>query len=164
MKVEDLEKNTLIKEIVDAIIADETFKEKCSSNVKRIFEDGKVDLHDIPLMINLTVMVYNNYSKIRVSKKNMKPVFMLLITRLLIELKGDGALDEELILLMLEPQIDILLMMVSTLKCPSSCCASKPSKDKVEKEEHIVYKMKVNKLETQSKLNKPVSTNEVLIK
>ena len=164
MKVEDLEKNTLIKEIVDAIIADETFKEKCSSNIKRIFEDGKVDIHDIPLMINLTVMVYNNYSKIRISKKNMKPVFMLLITRLLFELKGDGALDEELILLMLEPQIDILLMMVSTLKCPSSCCASKPSKDKVEEEEHIVYKMKVNKLETQSKLNKPVTMEEVFIK
>ena len=102
MKVKDLEKNTLIKEIADAIIADETFKQRCSSNIKRIFEDGKVDLHDITLIINLTVTVYNNYSKIRVSKKNMKPVFMLLITRLLIELKGDGALDEELILLMLE--------------------------------------------------------------
>ena len=115
MKLEDLEKNTLIKEIVDNIIADETFKRKCDMNFKRIFEDGKVDQNDIPLMINLIITVYNNHNKIKVSKKNMKYVFMLLISRLLVEFKGDSGLDEGLILLMLEPQIDILLMVVSFL-------------------------------------------------
>ena len=115
MNIKDLEKNDIVKALVNSIIADKTFKSKCEMNFKQIFDDGKVDKDDIPIIINLVLTIYNNHNKIKVSKKNMKPVFMLLISKLLIEFKGDIMLDESLILLMLEPQIDILLMSVAAI-------------------------------------------------
>ena len=165
MKIEDLERNTVIKRIVDNIIADDTFKSKCELNFKWIFEDGKVDKDDIPLIINLFLTMYNNHNKVKVSRQNMKSVFMLLISRLLMEFKGNNDLDEELVLHMLEPQIDILLMTITTINCKFPCCGSVPTEDK---EEQVINKMKLNKREMQEKMqakvNKPVTTEEVLIK
>ena len=145
MKIEDLEKNELVKTLVNQIISDKTFKDKCEINFKQIFEDGKVDSDDIPIIINLVLTVYNNYNKIKVSNINLKPVFMLLISKLLVEFKGDTEIDESLILLMLGPQIDILLMSISTInKC--SWCSSRPSQ---EVEDNMVNKLKINKLDKQ---------------
>ena len=145
MKIQDLEQNDIVKTLVNNIIADKTFKSKCEMNFKQIFDDGKVDKDDIPIIINLVLTIYNNHNKIKVSKKNMKPVFMLLISKLLVEFKGDIMIDESLILLMLEPQIDILLMSVATIgkiKCP--WCASRPSQDA---EDNVYHKMKINKID-----------------
>ena len=40
MLIKDLEKNIVIKELVNTIIADKDFKEKCKLNFEKIFEDG----------------------------------------------------------------------------------------------------------------------------
>ena len=153
MNIKDLEKNDIVKALVNSIIADKTFKSKCEMNFKQIFDDGKVNKDDIPIIINLVLTIYNNHNKIKVSKKNMKPVFMLLISKLLVEFKGDIMLDESLILLMLEPQIDILLMSVATIgkiKCP---CASRPSQDA---EDNVYHKMKINKIDKEKIANQSV--------
>ena len=102
MLIKDLEKNIVIKELVNTIIADKDFKEKCKFNFQKIFEDGKVDRDDIPLIINLFIAIYKNQSSIKVSKKQLKPVFMLLVSKLLTEFKGDSDLDEDIIILLIE--------------------------------------------------------------
>tara|TARA_B100001109_G_C18797823_1_gene443366 strand:- start:323 stop:799 length:477 start_codon:yes stop_codon:yes gene_type:complete len=151
MLIKDLEKNIVIKELVNTIIEDKAFKGKCELNFKKIFEDGKVDRDDIPLIINLFLVIYKNQSKIKVSKKKLKPVFMLLISKLLVEFKGESDLDEEVILLLIEPQIDLLLMSVQfeAGKFPCCCCPAKPDD---EKEENEVNKMKLNRIDKQKKL------------
>ena len=162
MKIKDLEKNEIVKALVNNIIADKTFKSKCEMNFKQIFEDGKVDKDDIPIIINLVLTIYNNHNKIKVSKKNMKPVFMLLISKLLVEFKGDIMLDESLILLMLEPQIDILLMSVATIgkiKCP--WCTSRPSQ---EAEDNVYHKMKINKIDKDKIIKKGVDVEKGVAK
>ena len=150
MLIKDLENNIVIKELVDRIISDKSFKGKCELNFKKIFDDGKIDRDDIPLIINLFLVVYKNQSKIKISKKQLKPVFMLLISKLLVEFKGESELDEGVILILIEPQIDLLLMSVNfeAGKFPC-CCLSKPDD---EKEENEVNKMKLNRIDKQKKL------------
>ena len=120
MNIKDLESNPVIKKIVEDIITDETFRRKCELNFKQIFADGKIDKDDIPLMVNLILNVYQNYTKIRVSNINLKPVFMLLLSKLINQFKGESNLDEQLILLLVEPQVDLLLMSINVSKCPPS--------------------------------------------
>lgn len=146
MLIKDLEKNIVIKELVNTIIADKDFKDKCKLNFEKIFEDGKVDRDDIPLIINLFIAVYKNQCSIKVSKKHLKPVFMLLVSKLLNEFKGESELDEDIIILLIEPQIDLLLMSVKFEKgkFPCCCCSAKPDD---EKEENTVNKMKLNRLD-----------------
>ena len=142
MLIKDLEKNEVVNTLVNNIISDKTFKDKCEVNFKKIFDDGKIDTDDIPIIINLVLTIYNNHNKIKVSKENMKPVFMLLISKLLNEFKGDIPIDESVVLLMLEPQIDLLLMSVASLgKIKLPCCGSKPQKDD---EDNVVNKIKIN--------------------
>ena len=141
MKIEDLEKNEIVKTLVEQIITDVTFKSKCELYFKQIFEDGVFDMDDIPIVINIVLTIYNNHNKIKVSNINLKAVFMLLISKLLVEFKGDSKLDESIMLLMLEPQIDLLVMSISTVnKCP--WCSSRP-----DNEENMVNKLKINKID-----------------
>ena len=145
MLIKDLEKNEVVNTLVNNIISDKKFKEKCEVNFKKIFDDGKIDTDDIPIIINLVLTIYNNHNKIKVSKENMKPVFMLLISKLLNEFKGDIPIDESVVLLMLEPQIDLLLMSVASLgKMKLPCCGSKPQKDD---EDNVVNKIKINRID-----------------
>lgn len=161
MKIEELENNETVKALVDSIISDKTFKDKCKLNFDQIFEDGKVDRDDIPLIINLILTVYQNHTKIKVSKVHLKPFFMMLITRLLDEFKGESQLDSNLILLLLEPQIDLLLMSVNLKcdNCPSWCCGKRPE-DKAERETNVLQKMKLNKIE-KGRMSSVVKPDEV---
>jgi hypothetical protein len=140
MNLSDLENIPAVKLIVDDIINDEEFKRRCELNFKQIFSDGKLDRDDIPLLINLVLTILQNHKKINVTKVDLKPVLMLLLGKLIDQFKGESKLDEQLILLLIEPQIDLLLMSVRVSNCKWGCCGSKP-----EKEEHIINKLKVNK-------------------
>ena len=158
MKIEQLENNEIVKQIVDDIISDKTFKDKCKLNFEQIFEDGKLDRDDIPLIINLILTLYQNHTKINISKIHLKPVFMLLISRLIEEFKGESELDQNLILLLIEPQIDLLLMSLnvnySKWLRKLCCCCDKPE-DNEEKETNVLQKMKLNKIEKQKMILKP---------
>lgn len=158
MRIEQLENNEIVKQIVDDIISDKTFKDKCKLNFEQIFEDGKLDRDDIPLIINLILTLYQNHTKINISKIHLKPVFMLLISRLIEEFKGESELDQNLILLLIEPQIDLLLMSLnvnySKWLRKLCCCCDKPE-DNEEKETNVLQKMKLNKIEKQKMVLKP---------
>lgn len=153
MRIEQLENNEIVKQIVNDIISDQTFKNKCKLNFEQIFEDGKIDKDDVPLIINLILTIYQNHTKINISKIHLKPVFMLLISRLIEEFKGESELDQNLILLLIEPQIDLLLMSLN-VNCSKwfrklcCCCFDKPE-DKEEKETNVLKTMKLNKIEKQ---------------
>lgn len=150
MLIQDLEKDDVVNRLVDRIIECPHFKEKCERHFQEIFEDGQVDGDDIPILINLVLTIYNNYNKIKIRPNHLKPVFLLLISKLLNEFKGDIEIDERLILLMLEPQIDLLLTSVTMAKT-FPCCGSKPQPDK---EEATLNKIRINKFQKQNLLYK----------
>lgn len=141
MIIEELKNNKVIQDAVKSIIDDKIFLNKCEMNFKKIFEDGKIDGDDIPLIINLVLTIYKNHTKIKIEKKNLKGVFLLLIFTLIDKFKGDSTFDTDMIMMLLEPQIDLLFMSVNLPKM--SCCGSRP----VEDEDNIVNKLKVNKIE-----------------
>ena len=134
-----------VKTLVDQILDDPEFKARCKKNFEMIFADKVVTKDDIPLIINLILSVYQNHTKIKIKKMDLKPVFMVLITQLLDEFKGDTKLDTQMIVLLIEPQIDLLLMSVQISRCPSWLCGSKPRD-----EESVLNKMKVNKVDKEA--------------
>ena len=134
-----------VKTLVDQILDDPEFKARCKKNFDLIFADKVVTKDDIPLIINLILTVYQNHTKIKIKKTDLKPVFMVLITQLLDEFKGDTKLDTQMIVLLIEPQIDLLLMSVQISRCPSWLCGSKPRD-----EESVLNKMKVNKVDKEA--------------
>ena len=144
MRFAQLEKNEVIRTLVNTILSDKEFKAKCKDNFDQIFEDGKVDRDDIPLIINLVLTIYKNHNKVKISKNHLKGVFMLLITRLLVEFNGKSDLDVNVIMLLVEPQIDLLLMTIN-IKCSLPCC-SRPS-DNDEQVNLMNQRMKLNKIE-----------------
>ena len=75
----------------------------------------------------------------------MKDVFMLLIMTLVDKFTGELPIETDTIMILLEPQIDLLFMSVNLPKM--SCCGSKP----VEDETNVVNKLKLNKLEKTKK-------------
>lgn len=151
MILEELKNNNVIQETVNKIIEDKIFLNKCELNFKKIFEDGKIDNDDIPLIINLVLTIYKNNTKIKISKDKLKGVFILLIFTLIEKFKGETTIDTTLLMMLLEPQIDLLFMSVNLPKM--SCCGSKP----VEDEDNLVNKLKINKIEKKKVLdtNKP---------
>ena len=79
---------------------------------------------------------------------------MLLISRLIEEFKGESELDQNLILLLIEPQIDILLMSLNVnyskwLRKLCCCCFDKPE-DNEEKETNVLQKMNNVEFESES--------------
>jgi len=145
MNIDELRNNKLIADSVKLIIDDKVFMNKCEVNFNKIFEDGKIDGDDIPLIINLILTVYKNHNKIKISKDKLKDVFILLIMTLIDKFKDKSPIDTDTIMMLLEPQIDLLFMSVKLPKM--SCCGSKP----VEDEGNVVNKLKLNKLEKTKK-------------
>tara|TARA_R110002074_G_scaffold335115_1_gene505570 strand:- start:5872 stop:6381 length:510 start_codon:yes stop_codon:yes gene_type:complete len=154
MNLQELKNNPVLKELVENIICDDTFMNKCDTHFKQIFEDGKIDGDDVPIIISLVMTIYNNHNKLKIKKENMKPFLLLLIGTLIDKFKMDNIVDETLIMALLEPQIDLLLMSITTAK-NLSCCSSRPTKETVDaSEEHLVNKMKLKKLEQQIEKSK----------
>lgn len=140
MILEELKNNKIIQDTVKIIIEDKTFLNKCEMSFKKIFEDGKIDGDDIPLIINLVLTIYKNHTKVKINKKNMKGVFLLLIFTLIDKFKGDSPIDTDMIMMLLEPQVDLLFMSVNIPKM--KCCGSRP-----EDEDNTINKLKINKIE-----------------
>ncbi len=146
MNIETLKQDSSIQELVEKIMSNDNFLSKCESNFKLIFEDGKIDGDDIPIIINLILSIYNNYNKIKIKKEKIKQVFMVLISKLLNKFKGDIEIDETLILMMLEPQIDLLFTSVQAINS-FPCCSSRP---KPEVEDSNLTKIRLQQLEKQN--------------
>lgn len=144
MDLDMIRGNTQIQSIVDSILKDESFKQQCGSYFKQIFADDVIDKDDIPLIINLVLTVIQNHRKIKLSNFNLKPILLLLLITLINEFKGESQLDETLLILLIEPQLDLLLMSLDLSSCKWCCCGSRP-----EKQDNVVNKLKVNKIDKQ---------------
>lgn len=150
MLLSELVSDPIVNQIVDNILSDENFKNKCQLNFNNIFLDNKITSDDIPIIINLVLTIYMNYTKIKINKKTMKSVFLLLMTKFInnvvTQRNGDRPeLDTESIYTLVEPQIDLLFLTLST-PCCTSCCGSRPNKDN---EEFMISKLKNNYNEKQ---------------
>jgi hypothetical protein len=146
MYISTLEQNETVRDLVTGILSDKTFKSTCELYFWEIFEDGKIDSDEIPLLVNLFMTIYNDYNKLYVSKDNLKSVCMLFIARLLTELNTGPAYNEPLLLLQLESHIDVLLMTVNVVRYAFPCCGSKPQG--IDDKERTLYKkLKLTKIE-----------------
>jgi len=88
-------------------------------------------------------MIYKNHTKIKINKNNLKNVFILLIFTLIDKFKGESPIDTDMIMMLLEPQIDLLFMSVNLPKMKCGFCGSKPA----ENEDNEINKLKINKID-----------------
>lgn len=130
----DLLSDSTIVEIVDAILDNNEFKNECITKLKTIFEDGRIDNHDIPNIVLLLMLIYNNNHDIKISKENFKKVFKLLLHRLLDELNfydGISDSDREMLEIAVDTSLTLLMAKVEfegtlkKLKSKLCCCGKK---------------------------------------
>tara|TARA_B100001093_G_C26336577_1_gene804216 strand:+ start:118 stop:540 length:423 start_codon:yes stop_codon:yes gene_type:complete len=114
MNIEELRKNPLIKNIVKTILDNDKFYESCEKSIKEIYADNKIDTKDIPIILNLLVSTYNNYSTISVDRKDIKEVFILLYIEIIYKLKWEDKVNIENTVEILSPQIDLLLISINS--------------------------------------------------
>lgn len=124
MNLEVLKNNDTIKKIVNDIINNKDFSDKCEESFKEIYRDNKLDEKDIPLLINLLMTVYLNYNNIKIGKKHIKRVLILLIITLIEKYQDCKTINNELLIQLIEPQIDLLLFNFNIPKC--KFCSSRP--------------------------------------
>jgi hypothetical protein len=142
MSINELRENKIVMDAVKKFISDKAFLKRCESYFKKIMEDGKIDGDDVPLIINLVLMVYKNHKKVKIDKNALKDFFKLLICELIDRFKEDTPVDFDVIIMLLEPQIDLLFMSVKLPSC--GLCGSKPTHDD---ERVVMNKIKINKLQ-----------------
>jgi len=139
MNLQTLENDEIIKEIVTSIMGDKLFYDTCQKNLKEIFEDNEINNEDIPNIINILLSAYMNYNKVNFSKKNRKKVLMLLLYKLINEFQTNKTINNEQLLLLIEPQIDLLLFNINMSKC--KWCSSRPPDEEV-----VLNRVKLNNI------------------
>ena len=122
-------KNPIIYNIVKTILDNDKFFNTCKQSLEEIYADNKIDSHDIPVILNLLVVTYNNYHTIAIDRKDIKEVFILLFLEMINRLGWSDKINEEETIKILSPQIDLLLISISPNLC-SWCCSTKSGQDK----------------------------------
>jgi len=126
-----LKNNTLVSNIVKTILDNDNYYKNCEVSIRKIYADNKIDSKDIPVILNLLVSTYNNYSTFSIDKKDIKEVFILLFIEMIERLEWTDTINLEETINLLSPQIDLLLITINTNiacieKCKKLfCCASK---------------------------------------
>ena len=133
MNVKSLRNNLLINNIVKTILDNDDFFNSCKNSIEQIYEDKKIDSKDIPVILNLLVNTYNNYSTLNLDRKDIKEVFILLFIELITKLDLTKDIDLELVISLLSPQIDLLLISINSnitaKNIEKLCCCCKPNKE-----------------------------------
>ena len=125
MNIDNLKNDANIKSIVDSIMNNTTFTDKCEKSFKEIYSDGKLDQNDIPMIINLLMTIYVNTNNISIKNEHLKNVLLLMVISLLEKYNKDTTFDGNLLLQLIEPQIDLLLLNINVSKC--KLCSSRPN-------------------------------------
>jgi len=139
MEMEMIKKHNTIKTIVDSIMADKNFYKVCEEGFKDIYEDGVIDEKDIPMIINLLLTAYVTHSKIKITKKHKKQVLILLVHTLIETFQVNNTINTDIIMLLIEPQIDLILLSIDLPKC--KWCSSRPID-----EGKVINNIKLNRL------------------
>ena len=130
MNINQIKGNKLIVDIVKEILDNDSFYNECEKSIKEIYADNKITIEDTPLILKILVSVYNNYSTIKIDKKDIKEVFILLFVEILNKLNNKEE-DYQPIIELLSHQIDLLLISIESASCWKKiynfCCCVKIS-------------------------------------
>lgn len=124
-----LGKNPIIYNIVKTILDNDKFFNKFKSSLEEIYSDNKLDEKDIPIILNLLVITYNNYHTIKIDRKDMKEVFILLFVEMIEKIGWKDRIDLNSAIELLSPQIDLLLISINTNISSFCCCSSKSGQE-----------------------------------
>lgn len=155
--MEQITQDKRIESIVSDILNNKSFSDSCKSIFEEIYKDKKLDSDDIPQLIQLILIVYNNKNNIKVNKKNTKRVLMLLIFKL-IEIyipDTNNKIENYQLVLLIEPQIDLILFRLDD--CNFNCCCYKSKNKQEEDTKSIIVKIK----KTENKLVKTNSSDKL---
>lgn len=83
-----------VDKIVDTLLGNKNFKEKCINKIKLIVADDKLDYKDIPHVVALIMLIHKTDKIVNITKDKMKNVFETLLLRLLNELDAYNSLSE----------------------------------------------------------------------
>ena len=155
--MEQITHDKTIETIVDNILSNQSFSESCKSIFDEIYKDKKLDQNDIPDLIKLIFILYKNKNKIRISKKNIKRVFIFLIFKLIEEYvpEKNNQIEKYDLIKLIEPVIDLILFSLDDFSF-SCCCKSKNS----ESTDYIIKKIKAH----DTQLVKTVSSDTLELK
>ena len=119
MDIKQIKSNELIVNIVKEILDNESFYNDCETNIKEIYADKQLTMEDIPSILKILVLVYNNYSSINVDNQDIKEVFTLLIIEIIKKINNTDESDEyyQQIITFISPQIDLLLISIESAGC-----------------------------------------------
>lgn len=73
----------LTEKIVRELLDNEEFVNKCKENLLKILEDKKFDANDVPELINLVVLILEEYDNFEIDEKDIAEVLRVIIVELL---------------------------------------------------------------------------------
>ena len=148
-----------IETIVDNILSNQSFSESCKSIFDEIYKDKKLDQNDIPDLIKLVFILYKNKNKIRISKKNIKRVFIFLIFKLIEEYvpEKNNQIEKYQLIKLIEPAIDLILFSLDDFSFSCCCCCKSKNSESTD---DIIKKIKTH----DTQLVKTVSSDKLELK
>jgi|APSaa5957512576_1039674.scaffolds.fasta_scaffold81785_1 hypothetical protein len=84
----------IVNNIVNKLLDNKDFKNKCIEKIKLIVADDKLDYKDIPHVVAIIMLIHKTEKIVNITKDKMKSVFETLIIRLLNELDVYKSLDD----------------------------------------------------------------------
>lgn len=126
--------NLVTNKIVDTLLGNDDFKNKCIDKIKLIVADNKLDYKDIPHVVALIMLIHKTENIVNIAKDKMKSVFETLILRLFNEIDAYNSLsdtDKEYINNAVDMAITLLLINVASnkimewIKKHLCCCLNK---------------------------------------
>ena len=73
----------LTEKIVRELLDNEEFVNKCKENLLEILEDKKFNANDVPELINLVVLILEEYDNFEIDEKDIAEVLRVIIVELL---------------------------------------------------------------------------------
>lgn len=100
--------NKKVVEYVNNLMKNNEFRGEIKIKLDQILEDKKIDLHDIPNILSLLVLLYKKYGK-PINKKYIKDVFYLLLNEILKEMELKE-IDNEIYEQVIESSLKLLML------------------------------------------------------
>ena len=73
----------ITEKIIRELLDNEEFVNKCKENLLEILEDKKFDANDVPELINLVVLILEDYNNFEIDEKDIAEVLRVIIVELL---------------------------------------------------------------------------------
>lgn len=160
-------KEEQIKKIINTLINNKTLIEKIDKSFELVFQDNKITKEDIPLLINIIILITNNYNNVKINKNNLKNFIKTFIIELLKNYneRNENKLDINIsdIEILIEPYIELLLLNINISGiCKKSLCCCCFKSNNIDEE--INEKLQNTKIlhDNIKNLNKEMETETLL--